>query len=109
MIKNLSLATLFGLSFNFSPALAQVVYTKQAPPSSMTGIIHQGTWWWFDNSGDPRGKRFPNGGNYVNSGHAPRRISNNVIYINGVYACKNVPFEYGRCTKSGWIRDRVQF
>lgn len=109
MMKQLPpLSALAFFLFGALPAFTQETYTVKMPPSSMTGIIHQGKWWYFDNSGDNRAKKFPNGGKYINSGRIPQRINKDVINVNGIYACRGVPFEYGKCTKTGWIKDRNQ-
>jgi len=112
-MKKITLLALLPTFFTITPPTqAQDVYTIMRPPSSRTGIIFRGTWWTFDNSGDPKGKRFKDGGNYIDTGIKPKRVSSHVILVNGVYACKNAPDDnwqyYGQCGRNGWVRSKQQ-
>jgi len=86
-------------------ASAQTIYRTEFPPSGAVGIIHQGTWWYFTNAPEETGAKLIGKHNYyVDTGIKPKYLKNGVIEVRGTYACKNAPWENGRCTKNGWVK-----
>lgn len=79
------------------------------PPQQDAGIVYQGNWFFFDNSRQNLSRCLIwHGGCYKNSGIQVKWIRKNLIDIKGKYACSGMPFEWGKCTGTGWKRSSDQ-